>query len=223
MIGGDMLKIIVLTISWFVIGGCAPKNVTVRPPVNSSLGFSVFQALGEIHREPIHIGLFIEPKLRTETIRVSRELGTAEIPAGEVLSAKLIQALSYKFERITLLDDLSNAPVLVLSVGLEGEGPAVSVDFKAYGGVTFEYFAKVDTRLRATLSENGQSVWTGHARLVEEMVAGGAAYAVAEGSSQAAELTTRVTDKLLADLMTQMQRSTELKNFLATHRLRGTL
>jgi hypothetical protein len=73
--------------------GCA-KHVTVYPPVNNSLGYPVFQALGEINRAPLHVGLFIEPKLKDEKIRVTRELGTAEIAIGEVLSSKLIQALS---------------------------------------------------------------------------------------------------------------------------------
>jgi hypothetical protein len=150
---------------------------------------------------------------------VSRELGTAEIAIGEILSSKLIQALSYKFERISFISDIRNAPPLVLTIGLDGEGPAVGVDMAMYtqlgsAGGTFEYTAKVDTRPRATLSDSGESIWVGHARMVEEMVAGGAGYGVIEGSSQAAELTSRITDKLVADLMLQMQRSTELKRFL---------
>jgi hypothetical protein len=205
------------------VTGCA-KHVTIRPPLNASLGFPVFQALGEINRAPVHIGLLLEPKLQNEKISLSRDLGTAEIAVGEVLSSKLIQALSYKFERITLVTDISNAPSLLLSIGLDGEGPAVGVDMAMYShlgsaGGTFEYTAKVDTRLRATLSDEGESIWIGHARMVEEMVAGGAGYGVIEGSSQAAELTSRITDKLVADLMLQMQRSTELKKFLERKKL----
>lgn len=205
----------------FIFSGCA-KHVTIRPPVNTSLGYTVFQALGEIHRSPLHIGLHLEPKLRTETIRVSRELGTAEIAIGEILSAKLIQALSYKFARITLTDDPKSAPPLLLIIALEGEAPAVGVDIHSYphlsGASTFEVVAKVDARLRATLSDNGRAVWVGHARVVEEMQSGGAAYGAAEGSTQAAELTSRMSDRLVADLMLQMQRSTELKKTLEEKR-----
>jgi hypothetical protein len=206
----------------FFVTGCA-KHVTIRPPINSSLGLTVFQALGEIDRAPVHIGLPLEPRLQNEKISVAGELGTAEIAIGEVLSSKLIQAFSYKFERISLVNDITNAPPLVFTVGLDGEGPAVGVDIAMYshlgtGGGTFEATAKVDTRLRATLSDNGESIWIGHARLVEEMVAGGAGYGVIEGSSQAAELTSRITDKLVADLMLQMQRSTELKKFFERYK-----
>jgi hypothetical protein len=118
--------------------GCA-KHVTVYPPVNTSLGYPVFLALGEINRDPLHVGLFLEPKLRGEKIQVTRQLGTAEIAIGEVLSSKLIQALSYKFERISLLTDPKSAPPLLFTIGLEGEGPAVGVDINQYphmaGGV----------------------------------------------------------------------------------------
>jgi hypothetical protein len=74
--------------------------------------------------------------------------------------------------------------------------------------------AKIDARLRANLSQNGQSVWVGHARMTQEMLSGGAAYGVTEGSAQAAELTNRLSDLLVADLMLQMQKSGELKKFL---------
>ena len=215
-----MLKIVpqICLMTVLFVTGCA-KHVTILPPTNSSLGFSVFQAMGEVNRTPAHIGLLLEPKLQKEKISVSAELGTVEIPLGEILSSKLIQALSYEFERISLVTDVSKAPPLVFVIGLDGEGPAVGVDINMYShlgsaGGTFEATAKVDTRLRATLSDQGQTIWVGYARMVEEMIAGGAGYGVIEGSSQAAELTTRITDKLVADLMLQMQRSTELKKFL---------
>lgn len=155
-------RIVILCGFLLIFSGCA-KHVAIRPPVNTSLGYTVFQALGEIHRSPVHIGLHLDPKLRTETIRVTRELGTAEITIGEILSAKLIQALSYKFDRITFINDPKNAPLLVLNIALEGEGPAVGVAIQQYphllsGGGTFEVVAKVDIRLRATLSDNGRSV-----------------------------------------------------------------
>ncbi len=201
-----------------LIGGCG-QHVTVTPPVTTSLGYRVFQAMGEINRAPVHVGLLIDPKLQQETIRVTRELGTAEIPFGEVVSSKLIQALSYKFERITLVTNSENAPPLLLAIALEGENPAVGVDIKTYpvglsGAGTFDIIAKVDARLRVILTENSIQVWVGHARVVEELKSGGAAYGVFEGSSQATDITNRVTDQLVADFMLQMQRSDELKKFL---------
>jgi hypothetical protein len=212
-----LLRIILTTATMSSVFGCA-KHVTVHPPVNTSLGYPVFEALGEINRAPLHIGLFLEPKLKEEKIRITRELGTAEIAIGEVISSKVIQALSYRFERISLVTDPKNAPPLLITIGLEGEGPAIGVDINQYphlgGGATFEVVAKVDARLRANLSDNGQSVWVGHARMTQEMLSGGAAYGVIEGSTQAAELTNRLSDLLVADLMLQMRRSEELKKFL---------
>ena len=194
------------------------QHVTVTPPVSTSLGYGVFQAMGEIHRYPVHLGLFITPKLQNETIRVSRELGTAEIPFGQIVGAKIIQILSYKFDRLTFVKDKDSGPPLIFTVDLEGENPSVGVDIDQHpifltGGATFDVVAKVDARLRITLTENGQQIWMGHARVVKEMSSGGAAYGIAEGSSQASDLTNRVTDELMVDFVTQMQRSSALKNF----------
>jgi hypothetical protein len=179
--------------------------------------------MGEIRRYPVHVGLFIDPKLEAEMISVTRDLGTAEIAFGQVVSAKVIQALSYKFERITFVTNPAQAPSLLLSLAMEGENPSVGVDINQYRvalsqAATFDVVAKVDARMKVTLSENGQQVWTGYARVVGEATSGGAGFGVMEGSSQAVDITNRITDELVADLMTQMQRSTELRRFLEEKR-----
>jgi hypothetical protein len=195
------------------------QHVTVRPPATTSLGYRVFQAMGEIRRYPVHVGLLIDPKLQGEMIRVTRQLGTAEIPFGQIVSAKIIQVLSYKFDRLTFVADPTNAPPLVLAVALEGENPSVAVDVNQHpvvglsGAATFDVVAKVDARVRMTLTESGKQIWIGHARVVGEAVSGGAAYGVMEGSSQATDITNRVTDELVADFVRQLQRSTELNNY----------
>jgi hypothetical protein len=175
--------------------------------------------MGEIRRYPVHVGLLIDPKLQEEMIRVTRQLGTAEIPFGQIVSAKIIQVLSYKFDRLTFVADPTNAPPLLLAVALEGENPSVAVDVNQHpvvglsGAATFDVVAKVDARVRMTLTESGEQIWIGHARVVGEAVSGGAAYGVMEGSSQATDITNRVTDELVADFVRQIQRSTELKNY----------
>jgi hypothetical protein len=150
-------------------------------------------------------------------------LGTAEIPFGQVVSAKIIQVLSYKFDRITFVTDANDAPPLLLAIALEGDSPSVGVDINQYptdlaGGATFNVVAKVDARVRITLTENGKQIWVGHARTVGEAVSGGAAYRIMEGSSQATDIMNRVTDELVADLVRQMQRSEELKKFFEERR-----
>lgn len=198
--------------------GCAARNVTIRPPVTTSLGYVVFQELGEINRAPLHVGLFIDKKLQDLTIHHSEGLGTAEIPIGHVLAVKLIKLFSYKFERITLVTNRSKAPPLLLHVGLQGENPSVGIDIDistGFSGVsTFDVIAKIDLRLRATLTDSEQTVWVGTARLVEEMKSGGVAYGAFDGATQASDLTNRVTDLLLSKLAQQMRRSESLKAFL---------
>jgi hypothetical protein len=107
--------------------------------------------MGEIRRYPLHVGLFIHPKLEAETISVTGDLGTAEIAFGQIVSAKVIQALSYKFERITFVANPAQAPSLLLSLAMEGENPSVGVDLNHYQvfmsqAATFDVVAKVDAR-----------------------------------------------------------------------------
>ncbi len=209
-------KILLLAILLFITG-CA-RHVTIRPPVTTSLGYVVFQELGEINRAPLHVGLFIDKKIQELTIYHSESLGTAEIPIGQVLAVKLIKLFNYKFERITLVTNRSKAPPLLLHIGLQGENPSVGIDIDSSTGIsgasTFDVIAKVDLRMRATLTYNEQTVWVGTARLVDEMKSGGAAYGVFDGATQASDLTNRVTDLLLSKLAQQIRRSESLKAFL---------
>lgn len=200
-----------------LLTGCV-RHVTIRPPVSTSLGYEVFQELGEIYRAPLHVGLLIDKNLQELTIHHSEALGTAEVPIGQILAAKLIQLFSYKFERITLVTDHSNAPPLLLHIGLQGEDPSVGIDIDMSTGLsgasTFDVIAKIDLRLRATLTDSEQTVWVGAARLVEEMKSGGVAYGAFDGATQASDITNRVTDLLVSKLAQQMRRSESLKTFL---------
>lgn len=148
-----------------MIAGCGPRPVTVRPPVSTSLGYVVFQELGSINRAPVHIGLLIEKQLQDLTFNRSGQIGTTEIPLGQILAAKLIQVASYRFDRITLVDTPDNAPPLLLRIGLQGEKPSVGVEIDVstgFGGAsTCDVIAKMDLNLRATLADQGQIIWVG--------------------------------------------------------------
>jgi hypothetical protein len=210
-----LLNKILLSVLAISLVGCA-QHVTVRPPVTTSLGYRVFKALGEINRYPVQVGVLIDPKLEAETIRVNTELGTAEIPFGQIVSAKIFQVLSYKFERITFVTESSKSPPLLFAVALESESPAVAVDIDQHpvgpsGAATFDVLGAVDVRIRIMFTENGKQIWIGHARVVGETTSGGAAYGVIEGNNQAPDIANRVTDELIADFVQQLQCSEELK------------
>jgi hypothetical protein len=201
-----------------LLSSCA-RQVTIRPPISSSLGYVVFKELAEIHRAPLHVGLLIENQLQELIIQHSGELGTAEVPIGQVLAAKIIKLVSYKFERITLIEDRNEAIPILMHMSLQGEQPSVGVEIDKTtniltGATTFDVIAKVDLRLRATLTDNGETIWIGTARLVEQIKSGGAAYGVLEGATQTSDITNRITDALMADLAQQMRRSQNLQRYL---------
>jgi len=204
------------------LSGCGPRPTTVRPPVSTSLGYVVFQELGAINRAPVHIGLLIDKQLQGLMFNRSGQIGTTEIPLGQILAAKLIQVASYRFDRITLVENADNAPPLLLYIGLQGGEQSVGVEINVSTGLggasTFDVIAKMDLNLRATFTDHGQTIWVGAPRLVEEMKSGGAMYGLSDAGTQASDITHRVTDLLVAQFAQQMRRSESLQHYLEGQR-----
>lgn len=214
---------LLLLLSFPLAVGCA-QHVMIRPPVNSSLGYSRWQALGEIRRMPVHVGLLLDPALQQLTYRNASQHATIEIPVGEVVSAKLVQILSYKFDRITLLSSIEHAPPMVLRIGLQSEKPVVGVSTDAHadfwtGIATVDVVAKVDMRLRAVLSDHQEVVWVGTPQIIEEFRSGGIMVRATDTVNQASDLTNRITDRIVAELVQQMQRSAAFQQYLEGKRI----
>ncbi|MBI3325184.1 MAG: hypothetical protein HYZ81_00565 [Nitrospinae bacterium] len=205
------------------MSGCA-QHVTIRPPLNTSLGYQVYEALGEVNRAPVHVGLLIEQPLQELTFSYQGSLGTVVAPIGQVLAAKIVHLVSLRFDRVTLIKSPDEAPPLLLRIALQGESPDIGIELKVHpnfltGASTFDVIAKTDVRLRASLSDYGEQLWVGTARFVQEMASGGVAYGATEGSTQASDLMNRLTDQVIADLAQQIQRSSHLKAYLEGKRI----
>ena len=62
IIEAPLKQSILLTFGLLALVGCA-QHVTIRPPLNTSFGYPVFEALGDIHRAPVQVGLLLEQPL----------------------------------------------------------------------------------------------------------------------------------------------------------------
>lgn len=213
-------------VNFFVLGilyflsGCG--QVSVKPTLSSSVGYEALEQLGEIKRVPLHVGIYINPRVRELHFNVEQAVGAVgqtiyTVPAGKVVAAKLIKLATYQYDQISILKDTSNWNGLLLDVDLQKEQPEFVVSTSRRGlTVMYDFTAKVDFRLKASPADAGERVWVGAARVTDEFQTGGLENTggMIDMSRGISEVVDRVTDQIVADLMNQVRRSESLKNYL---------
>lgn len=211
-------KFSVLWILPFFVASCG--KVTMQPTLSSSVGFEAFEQLGHIQRAPVHVAVLIDPKLRDLVFHLEHGPAIYNIEAGRAMAAKIIKLASYMFDEVSIVSKRDEASPLLLNVGLQQEQPGMSVDvsqriFTAMSDIS----TKVDFRLRAALTEHGETIWVGTARVTDEVKTGGLTGQGGIDLSRAiSETVDRATDRLVADLMRQVRRSESLKKYLEGQR-----
>lgn len=211
-------------LSLLLLGGCG--QVTVRPTLSASVGFEALQALGEIRRAPLHVGILVDSQLHDLTFRLDRQVGAVGqvvyvIPVGKVIAAKVVKLASYQFKDISIVKSSEGAPPLLLRVSLQQEEPGFTVEAARRGlSVMYDISSKIDLRLRATLTDQGDPIWVGTARVTDEVKTGGVegSGAMIELSRGISETVDRATDRLVANLMRQVRRSDSLRKYLEEKR-----
>lgn len=201
-----------------LVAGCG--KVTMQPSLSSSVGFEAFEQLGKIQRAPIHVAVLIDPKLRDLVFRLEHGAVIYDIAAGRAMAAKIVKLASYMFAEVSIVSNRDNIHPLLLNVGLQQEQPGLSVDVsrRAFTAMS-DISTKVDFRLRAVLTDQGETVWVGTARVTDEVKTGGLAGQGGIDLSRAiSETVDRATDRLVADLMRQVRRSESLRKYLEGRR-----
>jgi hypothetical protein len=201
-------------------------QVVVQPTLSNSVGYEALQELGDLRRAPVHVGVLIEPDLRDLMFSIEREIGAGsqvlyKIPVGRAIAAKVVKLAGYQFSDVSVLAGRENAPPLLLHVSSQKEQPALDVDVSRRGlSVLYDVSSRVDLRLRASLSDASGPIWVGTARVTDEIKSGGleGSGAAIDISRALAETVDRATDRLVADLMRQVRRSSGLRQYLEARR-----
>jgi hypothetical protein len=205
-----------------IILGVGCGQVTMQPILSSSVSIEAFEELGEIRRAPVHVAILIQPELRNLTFQLEQGPAIYHVPVGKVIAAKLVKLASYQFNEVSLVRERSTTSGLLLDVGLQQEQPGLTADVDRRGlTVMVDVRARIDLRLRATLTDRDATIWVGAPRVTEEIQtgaleqSGGAAVDLSRAISETVD---RATDRLVADLMRQVRRSDNLRQYLEERR-----
>jgi len=199
--------------------GCMTQ-ITTRLQPSPAIGMESLAALGSIERRKAAIGLYIAPNLRG--LEESRELTqghTVIVPIGSPFSAKLLQGLSYTFERVALLDKpeltpdlngLMNVELVSSHVDLVGSRNIWSGQFTSQLSIILEVKATLTNR-------NGDVVWVGTGAANQTGETTYTAYDA--GSSSAAfglnEPLNRAIDAAVTQIVSALKQSESLRRFIA--------
>jgi len=203
---GNAKVFFALTILSFLLFGCASSS-NIR--MEKGLSLEVFEHLGSIDRQPATIGVLIPNELKSATI--VRQVGETKynLDLGNTLGAKIIQILSYKFDRVVLLVDERTEPAIPwdLKMSVELAEADLSLTRKSgFSTYTMKSGGYID--LKATVvNRQGQVVWFGSAR--EEGFGEAAA-----GEGQVADIQgglSEAIDIAVAKIAAQMTRSEALR------------
>lgn len=197
-----------------LVVGCG--KVTMQPTLSSSVGLEAFEELGQIQRAPAHVAVLIDPSLRDLLFRLEHGQAIYNVAAGRAIAVKVVKMASYMFNEVSIVKNRDDAGRLLLQVGLQQEQSGLAVDVtQRFFTVMYDVSTKIDFRLRASLTDRGETIWVGTARVTDEVKTGGLEAGGAIDISRAiSETVDRATDRLVADLMRQVRRSESLKKYL---------
>ena len=193
--------------------GCAVK---ISPGLNSSLGMEAFNNMKTIELHDVSVSLYIDPKLKNLVINQKIEMGEFSFDIGNAFSVKFIKALTYYFRTINIVGtpNYTGTPTdAIIRVTLQD----VDINTEVKTG-----FSTVSTGTYTRLSIRGEIydideleiVWEGTTRAVtgkhKEMMQ----MSYQEAGRGIASAVDGAIDKAVGDLINQMTKSSNLRNYI---------
>jgi hypothetical protein len=182
---------------------------TTKVRLEKGLSMEAFENLGPLDRQPATMGVLIPRDVRTAVIVQKRGEIEYTLDVGNALSAKLMQILAYKFNRVVLLDDEKAEPAIPwdLKMRVELAESDLKLETKA-GWSAYTMKSGGYIGLKATVvNRQGQVVWVGSARAEghgEAATGAGQVPDVQGGLSEAIDIA-------VAQIAAQMAKSEALK------------
>lgn len=177
--------------------------------LEKGLSMEAFENLGTLDRQPVTMGVLIPREVRAAVI--VQKMGQIEytLDVGNTLGAKLMQILAYKFNRVVLLNDEKEEPVIPWDLKMRVE--LAESDLKLDRKVGWEAYTLISggyVSLKATVvNRQGQVVWVGSARAEGHGEAAAGAYQVPDVQGGLSE----AIDIAVAQIAAQMVKSEALK------------
>jgi len=199
--------------------GCATP-ITTRLQPSPALSMESLSELGTIEHRKASVGVYLTPTLRNleESLLLEPD-HTIIVPIGAPLGSKLLQALSYTFDRVSLVNDPAVKPGLDGVITVEPLEQHVDLTKKS-NFWTSQRTAKLSLILevKGTLTDrNGNVVWVGTGKANE---VGEATYVPMEIRSSSAafglnEPLNKAIDTVVTQMVSAIRQSDSLRRFVA--------
>lgn len=179
---------------------------------------SAFDAMRVIQPRNVAVALYIDPKIRE--IQGSQKIKSGEFsfPVGAAFSVKLVKALAYQFRTIVLIDQPAYSGEIpvhgLMRVTLQDVDINLSVK-SGFATVQSESYTRLVVRAELQDFAENRPVWVGTTQAQESNTHAEMSQITYQeaGRGFAAGIDVAI-DKAVGDLMSQMQKSTNLRTYL---------
>ncbi|BFR49432.1 hypothetical protein RVX_R24930 [Nitratidesulfovibrio sp. HK-II] len=193
--------------------GCA--KVQVNPDLNSSLGYDAFASMKVIKNRDISLGLNISSKLLEAKASQKIKMGEFDFAIGKALAVKLVKAMAYQFREVHILNDGAGKEGVQTIMRVELQDMDSKMDVKAgFTTVSAESYTRLVLRAELVDATDGKVMWVGTSQVNQT---GGVTEAQIltyqeAGRGFAAGFDAAI-DKAIGDLLSQMNRSQNLRDY----------
>lgn len=195
--------------------GCAVK---VSPRLNSSLGMEAFNNMKIIELHDVSVALYIDPKLKNLVINQKVKMGEFSFDIGNAFSAKFIKALAYSFRKINIVEtpNYTGTDSIDAIIRVSLQDVDINMEVKAgFSTVSTETYTRLSIRGEIYDIDEKKIVWVGTTQAKgtgkhEEMMQ----MSYQEAGRGIASAIDWAIDKAVGDLIAQMTKSSNLRNYV---------
>ncbi|ABA56525.1 MULTISPECIES: hypothetical protein [Nitrosococcus] len=205
-----------IIVAFIGVAGCTVK---VAPSLDSSLGMDAFENMRQINMRDVSLALYLDPKLKNLNVEQKIRMGEFSFDIGRAFSAKLVKALAYNFRTIHIIDTLSYSgpePVdALMRVSLQDMDVNMAMR-TGFATISTEAYSRLSIRAEIQDAQENRTIWVGTTQAKEEggsQEMGQMTYQEA-GRGFASTMSSAI-DKAIGDLLGQMNKSSNLHNYLA--------
>lgn len=210
----NLLRLLILP-SIFIIISCA--QVQVNPELGTSLGYEAFSNMKIIKIRNISLGLYLTPKLLDAKASQTIKMGQFDFAIGKALAVKLTKAMAYQFQEVHLLDNAASKDGIQAIMRVELQDIDSKMDLKTgWSTVSAESYTRLVIRSELQDVATGRVMWVGTSQVNQSGGLNEQILTYQEAGRGFAAGFDGAIDKAIGDLLNQMNRSQNLREYFHT-------
>jgi hypothetical protein len=206
------IMVILSICSLLLITGCS--KVQVNPDLDASLGYEAFSSMKIINLRDIALGLYLSPKLVNATASQSIKMGQFDFAIGKALAVKLTKAMAYQFQEVHLLENTASKENVQALMRIELQDIDSKMDLKSgWSTVSAESYTRLAIRAELQDATTGKIMWIGTSQVNQTGGINEKILTYQEAGRGFASGFDGAIDKAVGDLLRQMNKSQNLRNY----------